>query len=118
MALDMDALTGGSLTNVAIETATANLNLKADRYEWQVFRFVQGILALIGVETEEVKFKRQTIANRSEIVADIAVMRDYIDQETALKLNPYIDQEEIEEITERLAAESVAAAPMPETEVV
>jgi hypothetical protein len=118
MALDMDALTGGSLTNVAIETATANLNLKSDRYEWQVFRFVQGILALIGVETEEIKFKRQTIANRSEIVADIAVMRDYIDQETALKLNPYIDQEEIEEITERLAAESVAAAPMPEMEVV
>ena len=111
MALDMDALTGGSLTNVAIETATANLNLKADRYEWQVFRFVQSILALIGVETEEIKFKRQTIANRSEIVQDISVMRDYIDQETALKINPYIDQEEIKDILDRLAAESMTAAP-------
>lgn len=111
MALDMDALTGGSLTNVAIETATANLNLKADRYEWQCFRFVQGILALIGVETEEIKFKRQTIANRSEIVQDISVMRDYIDQETALKINPYIDQEEIQDILDRLAAESMTAAP-------
>lgn len=111
MALDMDALTGGSLTNVAIETATANLNLKADRYEWQVFRFVQGILALIGVETEQIKFKRQTIANRSEIVQDISVMRDYIDQETALKINPYIDQEEIKDILDRLAAESMTAAP-------
>ena len=111
MALDMDALTGGSLTNVAIETATANLNLKADRYEWQCFRFVQGILALIGVETEEIKFKRQTIANRSEIVQDISVMRDYIDQETALKINPYIDQEEIKDILDRLAAESMTAAP-------
>ena len=111
MALDMDALTGGSLTNVAIETATANLNLKADRYEWQCFRFVQGILALIGVETEQIKFKRQTIANRSEIVQDISVMRDYIDQETALKINPYIDQEEIQDILDRLAAESMTAAP-------
>jgi len=111
MALDMDALTGGSLTNVAIETATANLNLKADRYEWQCFRFVQGILALIGVETEEIKFKRQTISNRSEIVQDISVMRDYIDQETALKINPYIDQEEIPDILDRLAAESMTAAP-------
>ena len=68
MALNMDEMTGGSLTNVAIETATANLNLKADRYEWQAFDFVQRILALIGVETEEIRFKRQTIANRSEIV--------------------------------------------------
>lgn len=117
MALDMDALTGGSLTNVAIETATANLNLKADRYEWQCFRFVQGILALIGEETEEIRFKRQTIANRSEIVQDISVMRDYIDQETALKINPYIDQEEIPDILDRLAAESMTATPtIPEEE--
>ena len=32
MALDMDTLTGGSLTNVAIRAAMANLNLKADRF--------------------------------------------------------------------------------------
>lgn len=112
MALNMDELTGGSLTNVAIETATANLNLKADRYEWQCFSFVQKVLALLGVETEEIRFKRQSIANRSEIVNDISLMRDYIDQETALKLNPYIDQEEIPEIMERLAAESMSAAPV------
>ena len=112
MALDMDALTGGSLTNVAIETATANLNLKADRYEWQVFRFVQGILALIGVETEEIKFKRQTIANRSEIVQDISVMRQDIDLETALKLNPYIeDQSEIDSIMKNKDAEAHSGAP-------
>jgi precorrin isomerase len=111
-------MTGGSLTNVAIDTAMTNINLMADRYEWQCYQFVQRLLSLLGIQTEEIKFKRQTLVNRSEIVADIAVMRDYIDQETALKLNPYIDQEEIKEITERLAAESVAAAPMPETEVV
>ena len=112
MALDMDALTGGSLTNVAIETATANLNLKADRYEWQVFRFVQGILALIGVETEEIKFKRQTISNRSEIVQDISVMRQDIDLETALKLNPYIeDQSEIDSIMKNKDAEAHSGAP-------
>lgn len=112
MALSMDELTGGSLTNVAIETAMLNLNLKADRYEWQCFSFVQKVLRLLGIETEEIKFKRQTLVNRSEMVADISVMRDYIDQETALKINPYIDQEEIPEIMERLAAESMSAAPV------
>ena len=96
MALDMDALTGGSLTNVAIRTAMAAMDLKADRYEWQVRRFVSDLLWLIGCPTEEIRFKRQAIANQSEIVADIAVMRGDIDRRTALRLNPYVQFEEIE----------------------
>lgn len=98
MALNLDALTGGSLTNVAIRAATANLNLKADRYEWQVFRFVQQLLALLGITTEEIRFQRQCIANESETVADIAAMRQDIDRRTALKLNPYIQPEEIDDL--------------------
>lgn len=111
MALNMSELTGSSLTNVAIETAMTNLNLKADRYEWQAFAFVQRVLSLIGIETEEIKFKRQSIANKSEIVQDIATMRSDIDRETALKLNPYIDQEEIQQIMENLDAEEVSGLP-------
>jgi SPP1 family phage portal protein len=108
MALDMDELTGGSLTNVAIRAATANLNLKANRYEWQVRQFVRQILLLAGIESDEIRFKRQSIANESETVADIAVMRDYIDKRTALKINPYIQEDEIEEIITRQADESVS----------
>jgi hypothetical protein len=111
MALDMDELTGGSLTNVAIRAATANLNLKADRYEWQVRRFVKDILDLVGKPTDEIRFKRQSIANESETVADIAVMRQDIDRRTALKLNPYIQEEEIEQIMLDLDAESVTGQP-------
>lgn len=103
MALNIDALTGGSLTNVAIRTATANLNLKADRYEWQVFRFVQQLLALLGITTEEIRFQRQCIANESETVADIAAMRPDIDRRTALKLNPYIQPEEIDALLQQEA---------------
>lgn len=103
MALNIDALTGGSLTNVAIRTATANLNLKADRYEWQVFRFVQQLLSLLGITTEEIRFQRQCIANESETVADIAAMRPDIDRRTALKLNPYIQPEEIDALLEQEA---------------
>lgn len=98
MALNLDALTGGSLTNVAIRAATANLNLKADRYEWQVFCFVQQLLSLLGITTEEIRFQRQCIANESETVADIAAMRPDIDRRTALKLNPYIQPEEIDQL--------------------
>ena len=103
MALDMDAITGGSLTNVAIRAAAANLNLKADRYEWQVRQFVQDLLRLIGHPTEDIRFTRQTITNESEVVKDIYAMRGDIDQRTALRLNPYIQEEEIEPLMDESA---------------
>lgn len=116
MAVNMDEITGGSLTNVAIKTATMNLNLKADRYEWQVFTFVQQVLALLGIETEEIRFKRQSVVNDSEIIANIATMRQDIDQRTALMLNPYIDQERIDEIIQAVASEEYTGQPMLEPE--
>ena len=61
MALNMDEISGGSLTNVAISTATANLNMKVNRYEWQVYQFVQSVLMLSGVETQDIKFRRQSM---------------------------------------------------------
>ena len=105
MSLKMDEITGGSLTNVAIDVAMLDLNLKVDRFEWQAFSFVQNMLHLAGVTSEKIKFKRQSITNRSEIVQDIVAMREDIDLETALKLNPYIEQEEIPEIIKRRNAE-------------
>lgn len=111
MALSMDELTGGSLTNVAIQAAMTNLNLKCDHYEWQCFRFVQDILKLIGIETESIKFKRQSFFNRSETVHDIYAMRADIDLATALKLNPYIDQEDIDGIIRAKEAEDVTGLP-------
>ena len=95
MAIDNDEIRGGSLTNVAIRAAYGNLNLKCDRFEWQVFSFVQAILRLVGIETETISFTRQDIVNRSEIVADIAAMRADIDRPTALRLNPYLSQDDV-----------------------
>ena len=111
MALNMDEIRGGSLTNVAIKAARANLNLKCDRYEWQVFAAVQKLLALVGVETEKIRFTRQDIVNMSETVQDIATMRGDIDHETALRLNPYIMEEEIDRILTNTAAEQLTGRP-------
>lgn len=110
MALSLDEVTGGSLTNVAIKAALTNLNLKCDRYEWQVYAFVQGVLRLLGIETEVISFVRQGLVNQSEVVQDINLMRDYIDDETALRLNPYINADEIPDILERMAAQRYAGA--------
>lgn len=108
MAMDMDEITGGSLTNVAIQVASANLNLKANRFEWQVFQFVQNVLKLIGVETETISFNRQTIGNMQETIQNIYTMRQDIDRETALRLNPMIAQDDIPAILGNLDAESVS----------
>lgn len=101
MALDMDEIKGGSLTNVAIQTATANLNLKADRYEWQCIDFVQKILFLVGIvgeDAEKISFVRRCISNDSETIQNIYTMRDDVSQEWALKTNPYVNSDEIDDI--------------------
>lgn len=105
MALSVRELTGGSLTNVAIETALTNLNLKCDRYEWQCAQFVFRLLGLLGERPQSITFKRQLLANRSEIVADIYRMQADLDWRTRLRLNPYINPEDIEGIIQRRTAE-------------
>ena len=94
MALDTSELTGGSLTNVAIRAATAGLQLKANRFEWQCFHFVRSLLRLMGMDSDAIRFQREDIANQSEIVRDIERMRPDIDRATALRLNPYLQPEE------------------------
>lgn len=105
MALDMKELTGGSLTNVAIKAAMTNMNLKADGFEFEAFAFVQSILRLIGIETEIIHFKRRDIVNDTEIVDNIYSMRGDISHRKALELNPYIEQDEIDEILKEMETE-------------
>lgn len=101
MGLDMKALTGGSLTTVAIRAARANLDLKCDRYEWQVLDFMHGLLSLLGLDTEEIRFQRQLLESGLETVQAISLMRDDIDRGTALRLNPLLQSEEIEKLEGR-----------------
>ena len=111
MALNLDEITGGSLTNVAIKAAMANLNLKADRYEWQAFAFCQSILRLVGVETENIAFRRQTISNDTEIIESIYLARADLTRKKALELNPMIEPDEIEQLLIDADAEQVTGQP-------
>ena len=108
MALDMDEIKGGSLTNVAIQTAIANLNLKADRYEWSCIDFVQKILALIGVtgeDAEKITFVRRSISNDSETIDNLYKMREDVPREWVLKNNPYVNPDEVDDIMCKKEAE-------------
>lgn len=108
MGVDGTSITGGSLTNVAIKAAMTDMDMKANALEWQGFVFVQQICRLAGFETEQITFKRRSMNNDSETIADIQAMRSDIDAETALRLNPYIEDEAIEPILRNLEAERVS----------
>ncbi|MDL2253840.1 phage portal protein [Ruminococcaceae bacterium OttesenSCG-928-I18] len=112
MALDTKALTGGSLTNVAIKVAFTDFDLKTDLFEYQCVDFVQNILDLLGIQTEEPKFKRRTITNDTETVDNISKMLtdDYVDTEWAVMHNPLVDDDEQDDLLKRLALEDQAAA--------
>lgn len=114
MALDMDQMTGGSLTNVAIKAASYNLNIACDRLEWQVRKTVQGVLRLLGVETESIRFKRSGIANDSETIQDIYTFREDITREYALRLNPMVEDADIPDIIAAKDAEDVTGMDDPD----
>ena len=114
MALDMDQMTGGSLTNVAIKAASYNLSIACDRLEWQVRKTVQGVLRLIGVETESIRFKRSGIANDSETIQDIYTFREDITREYALRLNPMVEDADIPDIIAAKDAEDVTGMDDPD----
>lgn len=108
MALDMEALTGDTLTNVAIKAATKNLDLKADMYEYQVGRFCKAVFALVGIETDKLTFRRNRIENEVEqvdsnlkIAQTVALMRSDISLKAALQMFAdagLIDEDTIDEI--------------------
>ena len=120
MVVNLKEITGGSLTNVAIETAFTRMDLGADELEWQVFTFVQQLLRLTGIDTEDITFKRARLFNVSETIQNIYMMREDIDQKTALTHNPMIEPDEVEGIllataqekAERQRMEAVMAAAM------
>ncbi len=102
MALDLGEITGGSLTNVAIKAAMLNLDIKCNRFEWQCFDFVQRMLSLVGVHTEDIAFKRQQLSNDTETVHNIYMARADLDTETVLKKLPFINQDEVPGILVKL----------------
>ncbi len=112
MIVNLKEITGGSLTNVAIETAFTRMDLGADELEWQVFTFVQQLLRLNGVDTEDITFKRARLFNTSETIQNIYLMRQDISRRTALTLNPMIGTDEVDQIMEEADEEQAASREM------
>lgn len=77
MALDTKIIAGGAVTATQIKAAYEPLNSKADMYESQIRDFLEGILALAGIE-DSPSFNRSAIVNSQEEINVITSSAEYL----------------------------------------
>lgn len=78
MALDTKAIADGAVTATQIEASYEPLNQKADKFEYQVSKFILEILKLSGIKNEKPTYTRSTIVNKSEEVDNITKSAMYL----------------------------------------
>ena len=103
-----EAVTASNQSATAIKASYIPLDLKTDKIERQVTRFINGILTLAGID-DDPTYTRNQLINKQEETQNILTAAEYYDTEyirkKLLTINGDIDQ--YEEITARAIAEDV-----------
>lgn len=108
MALNVDEIKGGAVTATQIEAAYEPLNSKADQYEYQIIKFISGILEIAGID-DEPSFTRSKLVNINEEVSTVLEAAQVLDTEyvTEKILTLFGDGDKAEEIIERMNADEL-----------
>lgn len=108
MALNVDEIKGGAVTATQIEAAYEPLNSKADMYEYQVIKFIKGILEVAGID-DEPTFTRSRLVNVNESIGSVLQAAEYLteDYTTEKILNILGDGDRAEEIIEGMEADEL-----------
>lgn len=108
-AFDASAVQAGNQTATAIKASYAPLDLKTDKFERQVTEFIQGILALAGID-DEPAYTRNQIINKTEEIQAVLMIAPYVTREylTRKLLTILGDADLVEEILKQLDAEDLA----------
>jgi len=105
---DAAAVSAGNQTATAIKASYVPLDLKTDKFESEVTRFIVEILRLAGIE-DQPSYTRNQIINKSEETQNILLGAAYYDDEYITKklltINGDIDQ--YEDMAKRKAAEEI-----------
>lgn len=105
---DSSAISAGNQTATAIKASYVPLDLKTDKFEAEVTRFIVEILRLAGIE-DQPSYTRNQIINKSEETQNILLGAAYYDDEYITKklltINGDIDQ--YEDMMRRKAAEAI-----------
>ena len=80
MALDTNSIADGAVTATQIMAAYEPLNSKCDKFEYQVLDFLNGILAVAGVQ-DEPTFTRSMIVNQTETVSVLLQAGQFLSQD-------------------------------------
>ena len=105
---DSSAISAGNQTATAIKASYVPLDLKTDKFEAEVTRFIVEILRLAGIE-DQPTYTRNQIINKAEETQNILLGAEYYDDEYITKklltINGDIDQ--YEDMMKRKAAEEI-----------
>lgn len=105
---DATAVSAGNQTATAIKASYAPLDLKTDKFEAEVTRFIVGILQIAGID-DKPSYTRNQIINKTEEAQALLLGAQYYDDEYITKklltINGDIDQ--YEDMAKRKAAEEI-----------
>lgn len=107
MALKVQDVSAGSVTATQIQAAYEPINQKTDQFEYCVTEFIQGILALAGID-DEPTYTRSQMSNQSEILEMVLQAAEYLDDEyvTTKILTLLGDADKAQEVLKRKDAEA------------
>ena len=104
MTMNAKDITSGNVTATAIRAAYDNLDQAAAEMRMCVENAIEQILTLAGIE-DKPKFKLNRISNDTELTTNILAAAQYLDTKTILEKLPFVEDEEIEDIMDRLTEE-------------
>lgn len=102
MALDVKNISGGAATATQIKAAYEPLNSKTDLFELQVTDFINGILALAGID-DAPSYTRSMIINKQEEVQNLLTAAEHLSEDyvTRKLLEILGDIDKVDEVMEQ-----------------
>lgn len=112
MALNTEDLTGSSLTTTAIKANMMNLDLKTDVFEMNALDTLNNLTEFYLEATNQnleynIQLIRRTLVNDQEVVDMIYASREDLSRQEALRLNPLVPNERIEQIIQEIEDEGI-----------
>ena len=118
MALDVKNIASGATTATQIRAAYEPLNNKCDDFEYQIHNFLDGILAVIGVE-DDATFTRSMMVNVQEEITSLVQAAQFLDESyvTTKILTILGDADKAEDVLKQMDADDIERLGGDETEV-
>ena len=118
MALKVEDVSAGNVTATQIVAAYEPINQKTDQFEYQVTEFINGILALAGID-DEPTYTRSQMSNQSELLEMVLQCAEYMDDEyiTTKILTLLGDADKAQEVLKRKDAEAADRYKQQEAEL-